>query len=345
MKFEAKPVLVLVVALAVAAAAVFYAMDHSRITDGGPEPRAGDGREPAAVPPPMPPPKDDRAPAGPAEGAPEPGAGPAGERVTGAAPASRDRPSAPPRAVRSRSPYEIDWANEFDARAVLESALEGDRDDTIAVAELASQCRAVADDESQVRASLGQAARNAELGQPLPGLFIEGTAETLEFEDFAEYEERIWTRFEQCRVARGMFDRNLRERLVRLAQSGNATARYLYAMWLPDPGSGGADRMIEWITYQSLAMEFTWQNIRAGEPLGLLAYGRSLEQVGNVYFTPVHKRYGPAFILAARKCGLDNPVVNRKLANMTGQWQQRDMTHALDSAQDLSDAIVRLVCP
>ena len=72
-------------------------------------------------------------------------------------------------------------------------------------------------------------------------------------------------------------------------------------------------------------MDFTWQNIIAGEPLGLLAYGRSLEQAGHVYFTPVHSRYGPVFIMAAHKCGLENQIVNRKIGNMTGFWKKLNM--------------------
>ena len=239
---------------------------------------------------------------------------------------------------------ETDWKNEFEAQAELESALAGDIDDAIAVSELVGQCRAGYDNENSVQSGLSRLSQNVKQGRPLPGLLSTGTGETLQFKSFVEYEEFVWDRFAQCQSTRGMFDQNLRNRLEQMAEGGNVNARYLYAMWIPTQKGASTDDLINWMTYQSLAMEFTWRNIREGEPLGLLAYGRSLEQTGHVYFSPVHKRYGPAFILAAYKCGLDNRTVNQKVANMTGFWKQRNMLQSANQAEDLSDVIVNTFC-
>jgi len=239
---------------------------------------------------------------------------------------------------------EINWESEFEAQNALESALGGDVDDAIAVSELTEYCRAGFDNEQQIQSGLRQTAKMVELGQPIPGILSQSTGETLQFRSFPEYENFILTRFAQCQSTKGMFNKNLRERLAQLADAGNVNARYLFAMWNPLPEGTGSDDLISWMSYQSLAMDYTWRNISEGEPLGMLAYGRSLEQAGHVYFTPVHKRYGPAFILAAYKCGLDNRSINQKITTMTGFWKQRDMNQAISQAEELSDQIVRSFC-
>lgn len=245
---------------------------------------------------------------------------------------------------KSEKNPETEWENDFVAESTLESALAGDIDDSIAVSELTGQCRAGYDNEKSVQRNLTRKKQSVAKGQPIPGLRLQSTGETLAFKSFAEYENYVWTRFAECQSTWGMFDKSLRDRLAQLAESGNVNARYLYAMWVPVPAGSNEDQLIEWMTYQSLAMDFTWQNIREGEPLGLLAYGRSLEQAGHVYFTPPHMRYGPVFIMAAHKCGLDNHIVNRKLDNMTEYWNTRKMDQMTTKVESLSDKIVKTFC-
>jgi len=247
-------------------------------------------------------------------------------------------------APKSEENSETEWGNDFVAESTLESALGGDINDSIAVSELTGQCRAGYDNEKSVQSNLTRRKQSVAKGQALPGIKLQSTGETLTFNKFDDYENYVWDRFAECQSTRGMFNKGLRERLAQLAEEGNVNARYLYAMWVPIPTGSNEDQLIEWMTYQSLAMDFTWQNIREGEPLGLLAYGRSLEQAGHVYFTPPHMRYGPVFIMAAHKCGLDNNIVNRKVDTMSGYWKTRKMTQMTNKVETLSDKLVKTFC-
>jgi hypothetical protein len=236
------------------------------------------------------------------------------------------------------------WENEYEAADALEAALLGDIDEAISISDLVLDCRAGYENETVVQNNIDRMAKNAKQGRPLPGLFMSGTGSTREFKTSQEYESFVWNQYAKCQTTRTLFDKNLRNRLQQMAEAGNVHARYMYAMWVPTQSGLNNDDLLDWMTYQSHAMDFTWQNIREGEPLGLLAYGRSLEQSGHVYFTPRHTRYGPAFIMAAYKCGLDNPTVNQKIGNMTSQWQLRNQTTASNSASSMSDLIARTFC-
>jgi len=239
---------------------------------------------------------------------------------------------------------DTNWENEYDANMTLESALSGNVDATIAVGVLVGQCRAGYDNERVVQSGIDRMTQSAKQGKPLPGLFLGGTGETRHFKSPAEYETFVWDQYAQCQSARGMFDKGLRDRLLQMAEGGNVTARYLYAMWIPAQLASNNDDLVAWMTYQSHAMDFTWQNIRAGEPLGLLAYGQSLVQSGHVYFTPPHMRYGPAFIMAAHKCGLDNSTLNQKVGKMNDMWKKRDMGQISNRANSMSDMLAKTFC-
>jgi hypothetical protein len=248
-----------------------------------------------------------------------------------------DRERKPPRMF-------VDWEDEYESRDVLESAVGGDEDDAIAIGELVMQCRATYTSEQQLQSAMDRMSQNVAKGNPLPQILIPGSGETLKFTNFVEYENVTWERFAECQATAGMFDSALRDRLAAEARAGSATARFLYSMWLPKQHEINSQRLIEWITYQSNAWDFTWANIREGEPLGLLAYGRSLEQSGSIYFTPRHMNYGPAFILASQKCGLDNNTIEQKVTNMTSYWNDRRMTQRFNQATTLSDEIAKMFC-
>lgn len=253
-----------------------------------------------------------------------------------AAPSSGSTPAAP-------APVS-NWENQYEASDALEAALMGDINEAIAISNLVLQCRAGYENETVVQNNLDKMSQTAKQGRPLPGLFMPSTGGTREFKTIAEYESFTWSQYAKCQTARSLFDKNLRKRLRDMAEAGNVHARYMYAMWVPTQSGLSNDDMLDWMTYQSHAMDYTWQNISEGEPLGLLAYGRSLEQSGHVYFTPRHTRYGPAFIMAAYKCGLENQTVDQKVGNLTSQWKQRNQTRALSSADSMSDMIVKNFC-
>jgi hypothetical protein len=250
----------------------------------------------------------------------------------------------PYKADKNNVNEEINWENEYDANMALESALSGDIDATISVGVLVGQCRAGYDNEQVVQSGIARMTQNAKQGKPLPGLFMGGTGETRQFKTPAEYETFVWDQYAQCQSSRGMFDKGFRDRLLDMAEGGNVNARYLYAMWIPTQAASNNQDLVAWMTYQSHAMDFTWQNIREGEPLGLLAYGQSLVQSGHVYFTPPHMRYGPAFIMAAHKCGLDNSMVNQKVGNMNDMWKQRNMERISNRATSMSEMLAKTFC-
>ena len=91
-------------------------------------------------------------------------------------------------------------------------------------------------------------------------------------------------------------------------------------MWPPDQEKTARNQLIVWLEYTSKAMDFTWKNISEREPLGLLAFGQSLEAPTAYCFTVRNPVYGQAFILAAEKCGLNNQMVTTKVGNLQESW-------------------------
>ena len=141
-----------------------------------------------------------------------------------------------------------------------------------------------------------------------------------------------------------MFNQGLRDRLARMAESGSVSARFLYAMWPPNQEKTAGDQLIAWLEYTSNAMDFTWQNISEHEPLGLLAFGQSLEAGRTNYFTIKNHNYGQAFVLAAEKCGLYNQMVTEKVGNLEELWQRRQMVKYIIQMEDLSGKIFANFC-
>ena len=248
----------------------------------------------------------------------------------------------PSRIIESRT--DIDWENQLVAQTVLESALADNVDDTIAVSELIRQCGRRFDNERQIKRELDRVALSIAEGNPVQSTFLSGTGEPFKFGKLSDYEEFMWTRFAQCNSTRSMFDRGLRDRLDRLAESGNVSARYLYAMWPPNQEKTARNQLIAWLEYTSKAMDFTWKNISEREPLGLLAFGQSLEAPTALYFTVRNPVYGQAFILAAEKCGLNNQMVMKKASNMEESWKQPRMAEYFTQMQSWTDEIVEMFC-
>jgi hypothetical protein len=239
---------------------------------------------------------------------------------------------------------DADWENPTVAQSVLESALSGNADAAIEISELFRKCKSGFDNENQVKQALHKMAKRAAGGRPIPSTFVRGSGEAIKFEDLAHYEDFIWNQYAECSSSSGMFNQDLRERLVIMAENGSAVARYLYAQWPPNREKTESDRLIAWLVYQNRALEFTWDNINEGEPLGLLAYGQSLDATQSAFFTPRNTSYGQAFILASDKCGMNNPMVSEKVSYLSDFWKQRQMTQHSVRVETLSEEITDMFC-
>ncbi len=248
------------------------------------------------------------------------------------------------KAADTNSTGYADWEIEEVTRDAIDSALEGDIDDAIAISDLIRQCRVGFDSEQHVQNQLNVMAKRVNQGKSIPNTFHIGTGEKVSFTTIQEYEVFLWTRFAQCDATRGMFNQPLRERLIQLAENGNVSARYMYAMWLPKIANISENQMTDWLIYQNLALEFTWQNINEGEPLGMLAYGQSLETVHPPYFTTRNRNYGQAFILASEKCGLNNSTLAKKVDSIEKMWSQRQMSQYLNNIEKLAEEITAMFC-
>jgi len=238
----------------------------------------------------------------------------------------------------------IQWEEQHIAEATVESAMSGNIDDAMAVGSLIGQCRKGFDNEAQVQSSLRMMSRHFKQGKTVQGGFVLSTGESVSFSNSDDYETFMWTRFLQCDTTRPIFNQALRDRLNRLAENGSVTARYLYAMWLPDRGKTEEDQLIDWLVYQNRALEYTWQNINEGQALGMLAYGKSLSSIQPAFFTARNRNYGQAFILAAEKCAPANLMLSSQANNITKAWKERQMVQFVNQLDRLSDEIAETFC-
>ncbi len=95
------------------------------------------------------------------------------------------------------------------------------------------------------------------------------------------------------------------------ANSGNAIARFLYAMWSPSDkdsfllGSGFVHE------FETRAKEFTEYNKQDDVKLWLLANGLSYSTGDK--FTPLRPSLGSAFLIATQLCGLQHAIIDKQL--------------------------------
>lgn len=119
--------------------------------------------------------------------------------------------------------------------------------------------------------------------------------------DKSEVWEEEFNRFSACQFWDQLFNMELRTRLERLAESGEVTARYLYAMW-PPRVFGQPDAFFVHQAWAENAMNFSLANLADGELAGMLAFGQSY--MGSSSFTNRDLYLGYAFLIAAVDCGL-----------------------------------------
>ena len=203
-------------------------------------------------------------------------------------------------------------------KKMVETSLEGTVEDSIVLGQLMNQCGGVPRNEKQFKNNLQTMNRKFHPGKKLN---LAG-GQNMSFASINEYEVHMQEKYDQCQDIRGIFKNDLHKQIARQAAKGNKIARYLYAMWPPSLGGrfrGG--KMPEWLEYQNEALSYTWQNIDEGEPLGLMAFGQSFNNVDGGFFTPTNHRYAQAFFLAAKKCGLESTwldaTVNKYIVDLS----------------------------
>ena len=223
---------------------------------------------------------------------------------------------------------------------VADSVRHGDTDNAIELARLLDYCQTGFRSAEQIRRELDSVAGKASWDGP--PMVIRG--EMIKFDSYEQYAAYLWRRHDQCAALQSAAGKALNRDIRSAADSGDAVARYVYAMWPPSDGYDSAGALLE---YHERALEYTWQNIRAGEPLGLLALGQSYAQGGTqVLFTPRNPRLGQIFLVAAAKCGLSHPWLDQEVDLIIRRLDTPNPAGAAALAQlnDASDEIRKLYC-
>lgn len=227
------------------------------------------------------------------------------------------------------------------AKQMVKSSLQGAVEDSIQLGLLMNQCSAVPRNEAQIQNRLQATSNRFRSARK----WNFGNSESISFDSFDEYEAYMREKYDECRATRSIFRNDLHEQIARLAAKGNKMARYLYAMWPPSLGSRfRGDKMPEWLEYQSLALEYTWQNIEAGEPLGLLAFAQSFRNNGGGFFTPTNLRYSEVLFLAAKKCGLESPWLDTVTSKYIVDLSVEINGQKLERTEIRADEIKALFC-
>lgn len=227
----------------------------------------------------------------------------------------------------------------------VEAALNGDIDQLVELTQLISNCRFGMENEDQVQRRLDRIAQANAYNPDGPMMPGRGGG-SVEFRSFEDLETEMWSRYDQCQVASGVLDETLYEQVLRLAESGLPSARYLYAVWPPDQGSPFSADTLEMLEYQSLALEYTWLNLQQRDPLGLLAMAQSYGARRQSFFTPTNPLQGQVFRLAAMRCGVENDWLEERTQNF-GQGLNRFVAGAIEMPSLDEDAalLAEMFCP
>jgi hypothetical protein len=236
---------------------------------------------------------------------------------------------------------EIDTELKQAIQKLVDSSIGGTVEDSIHLARLMNECGSVPRNETQFQNNLQSMKEKFRPGKKrFSGLADSGLIENVE-----QYEAHMHDRFIQCRAVRSVLNKNLHQQIAELAAGGDTIARYLYAMWPPSLGGRfRIGKMPEWLEYQNLALEYTWQNIDAGEPLGLLAYGQSFNNIDGGFFTPTNYRYAQVFFLAAKMCGLESNWLETELNEYVVTLGKDLDGLKLDRAEIRAEELVVLFC-
>lgn len=218
---------------------------------------------------------------------------------------------------------EIDWADvtvTFDnlvnvSEAVFDAALDGDIDAAFRLRDLRRYCRLIPRDEVASEKWVEDARKMVvdmeASGQPVPQ---EGQDSIIPGMIFYPDEQRnraeLLKATKGCSDYRDTFSAALREQLAELAKQGHVMARYIYATWELEPVVDvvAFERHQEW---QLNAVDFSYANLEEGEPVGILAFGRSY-YLG--LFTRNIPPLGVSLLKAAADCGIESAHLEGLLA-------------------------------
>ena len=225
----------------------------------------------------------------------------------------------------------------------LQSALEGDIDELMALTRLITTCARGYDDEQQLQRRLDRMARGesgGRVGRGAPGRPVEqqGTPE--------EREAAMLKQFDQCQASKDLLDDDLRDEIARLAEAGQPSARYLFAIWPPYDSVFDLVDSLELLEYQSLALEYTWMNLQERDPLGVLAMSQSYGTRPSGLFTPANRVQSQVFLLASMQCGVDNEWLSNRAVNFGQGFSrfQAENTEVPDLDANAA-AIAEMFCP
>lgn len=233
----------------------------------------------------------------------------------------------------------------------VESALDGNIDDLVAITRLVSTCARGYSDEEQFQRRLERMARQGESGDGRsmfagrggPG----GPGGSVEQQETPEQREAaMWAQFDQCQASRDVLDDDLQDEIARLAETGQPSARYLYAIWPPYDSVFDMVDSLELLEYQSLALEYTWMNLQERDPLGVLAMSQSYGTRPSGLFTPANRVQSQVFLLASMQCGVNNEWLSNRAVNFGqgfSRFQARN-TEVPDLDADAA-AIAEMFCP
>lgn len=233
----------------------------------------------------------------------------------------------------------------------VESALEGNIDDLVAITRLVTTCARGYSNEEELQRMLDRMARFGEAGggrsmfagRAGPG----GPGGAINQQSTPEEREAaMWSQFDQCQSSKDVLNEDLQEEIARLAEAGQPSARYLYAIWPPYDSVFDLVDSLELLEYQSLALEYTWMNLQERDPLGVLAMSQSYGTRPSGLFTPANRVQSQVFLLASMQCGIDNEWLSNRAVNFGQGFSrfQASNTEVPDLDADAA-AVADMFCP
>lgn len=227
----------------------------------------------------------------------------------------------------------------------VEAGLDGEIDALIDLSRMIGSCQRGMGNEERVQERLD---RMAEFNSRNPGgpVMPGRGGGSVEYRSFEDLEADMWVQFDRCQVAKDVLDESLYEQVKRLAESGLPSARYLYSVWPPDQHGMIALNTLELLEYQSLALEYTWLNMQARDPLGMLAMAQSYSARRPQMFTPGNAIQGQVFLLASMKCGIDNEWLDERSANFGQRFSRfQGRNTEIPSLDEDAAALTEMFCP
>jgi len=214
------------------------------------------------------------------------------------------------------------------AELAVNDAVAGDIDAAYQLRRIREICSFAPKDEAAIEKELARTQERVErrrsTGDAVPDEGEPSGFDLTTYPDEKRNRNEIRRLYRSCSSVRAVFSQDLRKQLNEKAQTGDVMARYIYAIWEPDwiLSDSVFETYREW---QLNALDFSYSNLEEGEPLGLLALGRSYE-LG--LFTRQFPAIGFSLTKAAFDCGLDSRIVEKYVSRLANS----DSAHFIDGA-------------